>query len=54
VYKRNGGGVSHVGLYIGGGKMMHALNRRYDTVIQDVEYYERWDGGNYLAAVRRY
>lgn len=54
VYKRNGGGVSHVGLYIGGGKMMHALNSRYDTIIQDVDYYERWDGGNYLAAVRRY
>lgn len=54
VYKRNGGGVSHVGLYIGGGKIMHALNSRYDTIIQDVDYYERWDGGNYLAAVRRY
>ena len=54
VYKRNGGGVSHVGLYIGGGMMMHALNSRYDTVIQGVEYYENWDGGNYLAAVRRY
>ena len=54
VYKRNGGGVSHVGLYIGGGMMMHALNSRYDTVIQGVEYYEKWDGGNYLAAVRRY
>lgn len=54
VYKRNGGGVSHVGLYIGGGKMMHALNSRYDTVIQDVSYYEKWDRGNYLAAVRRY
>lgn len=54
VYKRNGGGVSHVGLYIGGGKMMHALNSRYDTVIQGVTYYENWDRGNYLAGVRRY
>lgn len=54
VYKRNGGGVSHVGLYIGGGKMMHALNSRYDTVIHGVAYYEKWDGGNYLATVRRY
>lgn len=54
VYKRNGGGVSHVGLYIGDGKIMHALNSRYDTVIQDVEYYEKWDRGNYLAGVRRY
>lgn len=54
VYKRNGGGVSHVGMYIGGGMMMHALNSRYDTVIQGVSYYEKWDRGNYLAAVRRY
>lgn len=54
VYKRNGGGVSHVGMYIGGGKMMHALNYRYGTVIHGVDYYEKWDGGNYLAAVRRY
>ncbi len=54
VYKRNGGGVSHVGLYIGDGKIMHALNSRYDTIIQDVEYYEKWDRGNYLAGVRRY
>ena len=54
IYKRNGGGVSHVGLYIGNGKMMHALNSRYDTVIQSVSYYEKWDRGNYLAGVRRY
>jgi len=54
IYSRNGGGVSHVGLYIGGGKMMHALNSRYDTVIQDVGYYEKWDRGNHLSGVRRY
>lgn len=53
VYK-SGGSVTHVGLYIGGGKMMHALNSRYDTVIQDVSYYEKWDRGNHLAGVRRY
>ena len=54
IFKRNGGGVSHVGLYIGGGQMMHALNSRYDTVVQSVKYYEKWDRGNYLAGVRRY
>lgn len=50
----NGSRISHVGLYLGNNKMMHALNTKYDTLIQDVDYYERWDSGNYLAKVRRY
>lgn len=41
-------------LYIGDGKMMHALNERFGTLIQDVSYYEKWDTCNYLYAVRRY
>lgn len=49
-----GGSVNHVGLYLGNGKMMHALNTKYDTVIQDVEYYESWDSRNNLKSVRRY
>lgn len=48
-----GGSVNHVGLYLGNGKMMHALNSKYDTVIQDVEYYESWDSRNNLKSVRR-
>lgn len=48
-----GGSVNHVGLYLGNGKMMHALNTKYDTVIQDVEYYESWDSRNNLKYVRR-
>ena len=48
-----GGSVNHVGLYLGNGKMMHALNTKYDTVIQDVEYYESWDSRNNLKSVRR-
>ena len=48
-----GGSVNHVGLYLGNGKMMHALNTKYDTVIQDVDYYESWDSKNNLKSVRR-
>lgn len=48
-----GGSVNHVGLYLGNGKMMHALNTKYDTIIQDVEYYESWDSRNNLKSVRR-
>lgn len=47
------GRVNHVALYIGNGKIMHALNSKYGTVIQDVEYYEAWDSKNSLCAVRR-
>lgn len=52
VYSK-GGSVNHVGLYLGDGKMMHALNKKYGTVIQDVEYYESWDSKNNLKDVRR-
>lgn len=50
----DGSGVSHVALYIGNGQLMHALNSKYDTVVQGVDYYERWDSGNRLVAVKRY
>lgn len=48
-----GGSVNHVGLYLGNGMMMHALNSKYDTVIQGVKYYESWDSRNNLKSVRR-
>lgn len=50
----SGGRIGHVALYLGDGKLMHALNEKYGTVIHDVDYYERWDGGTYLIGVRRY
>lgn len=50
----NGSGISHVALYLGNGQIMHALNSKYDTIVQGVDYYESWDAGNYLVAVRRY
>lgn len=50
----NGRRICHVALYIGDGKLMHALNEKYDTIIQDVSYYERWDSGTYLVDVRRF
>ena len=53
VYSSNGR-VCHVGLYLGNGKMMHALNKKHGTIIQDVTYYEKWDSGTTLTGVRRY
>lgn len=50
----DGSGVSHVALYLGNGQLMHALNEKYGTVIQGVDYYENWDSGNRLVAVKRY
>lgn len=48
------GSYTHVALYLGDGMLMHALNYKYGTLIQGVEYYEQWDSGNVLALVRRY
>lgn len=50
----SGSRVCHVGLYLGDGKMMHALSTKYGTLIQDVTYYERWDSGTRLTGVRRF
>lgn len=50
----SGGRVNHVALYLGDGEIMHALNTKHDTVIQDVDYYEDWDKKNNLKCVRRY
>lgn len=46
--------ISHVALYLGDGKLMHALSTKYGTIIQDVSYYERWDSGTHLVDVRRF
>ena len=46
--------ISHVALYLGDGMLMHALNSKYGTLIQGVDYYETWDKGNSLVGVRRY
>ncbi|MBQ8803587.1 MAG: C40 family peptidase [Tyzzerella sp.] len=50
---KSGGRVSHVAIYLGDGKMIHALSEKYDTFVQDVDTYERWDS-NTLSSVRRY
>lgn len=50
----SGGRVNHVALYIGNNQIMHALNSKVDTVIHDVDYYEKWDKKNNLKCVRRY
>lgn len=51
---QSGSAFSHVALYLGDGMLMHAINSKYGTMIQGVEYYEQWDSGNHLALVRRY
>ena len=51
---QSGSSFTHVALYLGVGLLMHAINPKYGTMIQGVEYYEQWDSGNYLALVRRY
>ena len=50
----SGGSIEHVALYLGDGMLMHALNPKYGTLIQSVDYYEKWDSSNYLVGVRRY
>lgn len=51
-YKENGR-ISHVAIYLGNGQMIHALNEKYDTLIQGVDYYEKWDSKTSLYSVRR-
>ncbi len=48
-----GGRVGHVALYLGDGKMIHALNTKYDTYITDVNEYCKWDKKNVLTYVKR-
>ena len=50
----SGGAPNHVALYLGNNQLMHALNSKYDTLIQDVDYYETWDSKTTLTGVRRY
>ena len=51
---RSDGRVSHVALYLGNGKIMHSLSKKWGTIIQDVDYYEWWDSKTKLSHVRRY
>lgn len=53
-YANNSGTVSHAALYLGNGELMHALNTRWGTFIQDVDYYEWWDVVTHRVTVRRY
>lgn len=46
--------ISHVAVYLGNGEMIHALNSKYDTLIQGVDYYEKWDKKTTLSKVKRY
>lgn len=53
LYKEKGR-ISHVAIYLGNGQMIHALNSKYDTLIQDVDFYETWDKKTSLSLVKRY
>lgn len=53
-YNTTTGKIGHAALYLGDGKLMHALNNRVGTVIHDVDYYERIDKETQIVAVRRY
>ena len=55
-YTKGGGSktVTHVALYLGNGKMIHALSERHDTVVHDVDFYEQWDAKTKLYTVKRY
>ena len=53
MFYTEGGGVSHVAIYLGNGQLIHALSEKYDTLVQDVDYYERWDRATALIAVKR-
>lgn len=50
----SGGRVNHVAVYLGNNQLMHAINSKYDTIVQDVDEYEKWDSKNSLTGVRRY
>ena len=39
--------------YLGNGQMIHALSDKYDTIVHDVDYYERWDRATSLISVKR-
>ena len=47
------GSVSHVGIYLGDGLMIHALGTKYGTRIDDVVWYDNWDHSVRLTAVKR-
>lgn len=53
-YNTTTGRIGHAALYLGNGKLMHALNNRTGTIIHDVEYYERIDKETQIVTVRRY
>jgi len=53
LFYTEGRGASHVAIYLGNGQLIHALSEKYDTLVQDVDYYERWDRATSLISVKR-
>lgn len=54
LFYKEAGRVSHVAIYLGNGQMIHALSEKHDTLIQGVDYYEKWDTKTSLYCVKRY
>lgn len=53
IFYKEAGKISHVAVYLGNGEMIHALNSKYDTLIQSVDYYEKWDAKTSIYCVKR-
>lgn len=53
LFYKEAGRISHVAIYLGNGQMIHALSAKYDTLIQNVDFYETWDHKTSLYCVKR-
>lgn len=53
LFYKEAGRVSHVAIYLGNGQMIHALSSKHDTLIQGVDYYEKWDTRTSLYCIKR-
>ena len=54
IFYKEKGKISHAAIYLGDGKIIHALSEKYDTFVQDVDYYEKWDTKTSMYCVKRY
>lgn len=53
IFFGSGSSVSHVAMYIGDGQMIHALNSKRGTCIDNVQWFDRVDTTTVMMAVKR-